>query len=220
MAEEKKHGGGPKTTEGKARSRQNSTRHGLRATSAWLLPDETQEEFDAVEAGWNQQFQPSDFQQQTLVKSLVLNDWLRRRAERWLLTTEAAVIAASGPNPLDWTAEQRQRMELGQRYKGTADRAFHRTLSLLQKLCEERKQAEPAPEIDCTPPEAIIVIEDSQAGDYTDVNNPDAKCKVYTESFLKLVDSIQAAPRSRVLFTVTPNKYPKESFDLGKERQT
>jgi hypothetical protein len=213
MAEKKKHGGGPKTVEGKARSRQNATRHGLRAKVAWLLPDESQEEFDAVEAGWNQQFQPKDFQQQTLVKSLVLNDWLRRRAERWLLATEAAVIAASGPIPLDWTAEQRQRMELGQRYKGTADRAFHRELALLQKLCENNK---PAPkqedQIDRSVPEAIILIDDHQAEEYADVNNPDAERKVYTKSFLALCDRLRGTPpRPRILFTVDETEPPLRS---------
>jgi hypothetical protein len=202
MAEKKKHGGGPKTAEGKARSRQNSTRHGLRAKTAWLLPDESQEELDAVEAGWNEQFQPKDFQQQTLVKALVLNDWLRRRAERWLLTTEAAVIGASGLNPLDWTAEQRQRMELGQRYKGTADRAFHRALGLLQKLCENNEPLPAEEPIDTRPPEAIILIDDDKADQYSDVNNPEAERKVYTKSFLALCDRLRSEkPRMRVLFT-------------------
>jgi hypothetical protein len=134
MAEAKKRGGGPKTPEGRARSSRNSTRHGLRAMKIVLLPDESQEEYDEMVAGWTNQFLPTDYQEQKLVETLILNDWLHRRALRWLLAVEAAVVTADGLDPTQWTSERRHRMELAQRYKNSTERAFHKAWSVLQGL--------------------------------------------------------------------------------------
>ncbi len=84
MAEEKKRGGGPKTTEGWALSSRNATQYGFPATKVLLLPDESQEEYDEMVAGWRKQFQPADYQEEKLVETLILNDWLHRRAFGWL----------------------------------------------------------------------------------------------------------------------------------------
>ena len=48
----KKRGGGPKTAEGKARSRENATRHGLRSGRLRLLGDESAEELAETRANW------------------------------------------------------------------------------------------------------------------------------------------------------------------------
>jgi hypothetical protein len=134
VAERKKRGGGPKTPQGRARSSRNSTRHGLRATKILLLPDESQEEYDEMVAGWTNQFLPADYQEQKLVETLILNDWLHRRALRWLLAVEAAVVTTDGLDPTQWTSERRHRMELAQRYKNSTERAFHKAWSVLQGL--------------------------------------------------------------------------------------
>jgi hypothetical protein len=134
MAEGKKRGGGPKTPHGRARSSRNSLQHGLRATKVQLLPDESQEEYDEMVAGWRKQFLPADYQEEKLVETLILNDWLHRRALRWLLAVEAAVVSADGLDPTQWTSERRHRMELAQRYKNSAERAFHKAWSVVQGL--------------------------------------------------------------------------------------
>jgi Fe2+ or Zn2+ uptake regulation protein len=135
MADEqqRRRGGGPKTPEGKARSSQNSTRHGLRSAEIRLLPWEKQSDYDAVVAGWNEHWQPEDFQEDKLVKALIYNDWMHRRAERWLAEAEAS-IAEEIENPLDWTAEQERKLQLLQRYKTSAERAFYRAWSVLEGL--------------------------------------------------------------------------------------
>jgi hypothetical protein len=142
MAEEKKRGGGPKTPEGRARSSRNATQHGLRATKVLLLPDESQEEYDEMVAGWRKQFLPADYQEEKLVETLILNDWLHRRAFRWLLAIEAAVVSADGPDPTQWTSERRHRMELAQRYKNSAERSFHKAWSVLQGLRKDIMRAD------------------------------------------------------------------------------
>ena len=134
MAERKKRGGGPKTVEGRARSSRNSTQHGLRSTKVVLLKDESREEYDEMVSGWREQFLPADYQEEKLVETLILNDWLHRRALRWLLAVEAAVVDADGPDPIQWTNERRHRMELAQRYKNSTERAFHKAWSVLQGL--------------------------------------------------------------------------------------
>ncbi len=129
-----KRGGGPNTPKGKANSSQNSTKHGLRAKSVLLLPDETQEAYDDVVRGWNERWEPTDYEQEKLVETLIQNDWMHRRAQRWLEATEARIAAEAGVDPVDWTAEQRHKMELMQRYKTTAERAFYRAWSALRGL--------------------------------------------------------------------------------------
>ncbi len=127
-----KRGGGPNTPKGKANSSQNSTKHGVRAKTVVILAEESEEEYEKVVRGWNERWEPTDYEQEKLVETLIQNDWMHRRAQRWLEATEARIVAEAGLDPVDWTAEQRHKMELMQRYKTTAERAFYRAWSALQ----------------------------------------------------------------------------------------
>ncbi len=113
-----------KTPEGKANSSKNALKHGMRAQSVLILPGETQEEYDKVVSGWNEYWEPADYQEEKLVETLIRNDWMHRRAQRWHLAAEAGAVGEDGLGPMDWTAEQRHNMELTQRYKTSAERAF------------------------------------------------------------------------------------------------
>jgi len=124
MAESKKRGGGPKTPNGKANSSQNSTKHGC-TSKVLFLPGENPEDFDAIEAGWRNEFEPDGYQEERLVEILVLNDWWLKRAQRNLDEAEAEVFGDGG----DF-----HRVELMQRYKTTHERAFYRALNALQGL--------------------------------------------------------------------------------------
>ena len=106
----------------------------MRAKSVVILPGETQEDYDRVVSGWNDHWQPADYQEETLVETLILNDWLHKRGQRLQLETEARVIGESGFDPVAWTAEQQRGMELAQRYKTTAERAFYRAWNALRGL--------------------------------------------------------------------------------------
>ncbi len=133
MADENKRGG-PNTPEGREKSSWNSTTHGLRAKKVRLLGDETQDQYDAVVEGWSKQFEPADYQEEKLVETLIFNDWMHQRAQRWLLEGEASMVERFGVDPLHWPGEQRHSLELVQRYKTTAERAFYRSWSALQGL--------------------------------------------------------------------------------------
>lgn len=124
---------GPKTPEGKESSSKNAIKHGCRAKKTLILPDETQEEYDELRNGWLEEFEPEGHQERRLVEKLILNDWLQQRAERWLLQVEAQVVEENA-DPSEWTAEQHHRIELMQRYKTTAERAFYRAWSAVQSL--------------------------------------------------------------------------------------
>jgi len=152
-------GGGPKTDAGKTRSSQNSTKHGLRS-KALILPDETQEQFDEVERGWYEEFEPEGHAETTLVDVLVLNDWLRRRALRRAMEAEAAAVEACGAEPHAWSAEHRHTFELMQRYKTTAERAFYRSWTAVQGF---RKDIMRCKHIDLATREKLARVEDELA---------------------------------------------------------
>src|SRR5690349_18186605 len=66
---------GPRTPEGKAISSQNRLTHGLRSKQV-ILPDEDQEDFDALRDRWLHEFRPDTEASINLVEKLILNDWL------------------------------------------------------------------------------------------------------------------------------------------------
>lgn len=124
-------GGGPKTRAGKQRSSGNSTTHGMRS-NILIMPDEKQSDFDEVQRGWREEFEPEGHAENTLVDALILNDWRRRRALRRVLQAEAAAVEACGNEPHDWSGEYRHTFELMQRYKTTEERAFCRSWNAVQ----------------------------------------------------------------------------------------
>ncbi len=128
--ETKKRGGGPKTPEGKARASQNSTKHGMCTRHRLVLEDETLDDYNRHYDGWLYDFPTESFTQRELLEQVILNAWLMKRATRRGIDLEATVSS----NPADWTAEQEHKLELMQRYKGAAERAFYRSLAVLRQL--------------------------------------------------------------------------------------
>ncbi len=107
---------------------------GCMRTSVVVLPQESEEEYQKAVRGWNDYWQPADYQEEKLVETLILNDWLHRRAQRWQLAAEARVMGENGPDPMDWPAEQQRKLEAAQRFKAAAERAFFRAWSALRGL--------------------------------------------------------------------------------------
>ena len=120
MDEEGKRGGGPKTPEGKAKSSENSAKHGMRAKQFRLAADETQEEYDEHRANWWAQLGPESFLEEQMMNQLILNHWLMLRGNRRYL--EAQIEG------------DRHEIELMQRYKTTAERAFYRSWAVVRQL--------------------------------------------------------------------------------------
>ncbi len=120
MGEEKKRGGGPKTPEGKAKSSENSAKHGMRAKQFRLAADETQEEYDEHRANWWAQLGPESFLEEQMMNQLILNHWLMLRGNRRYLEAEIE--------------GDRHEIELMQRYETTAERAFYRSWAVVRQL--------------------------------------------------------------------------------------
>jgi hypothetical protein len=71
---------GPVTEEGKSIASQNSLKHGL-TSSRVVLPGESQEEYDRLEAAFMNRFKPHDELEQELVHEMASARWRLRRIE-------------------------------------------------------------------------------------------------------------------------------------------
>lgn len=150
--------GGPRTPEGKLRSRQNAVTHGCSAHTIQFLPDEDPREYDEIAAHWLEKLHPLDQAEHELVIRVAKSAWRARRAEHNLEKVEAArqqpPAAAkavennsSDANPstsaIDWTDEHHRQYERFQRYYTAELNRFHKALQTfwqLRKSCQgERK---------------------------------------------------------------------------------
>jgi hypothetical protein len=77
------HSCGPRTPEGKARSRLNALKHGMRAATP-VLPGEDADAFDARLQRWTADLAPRDDVEQFLVRRAVQLSWQLERADRAL----------------------------------------------------------------------------------------------------------------------------------------
>ena len=72
---------GPKTPEGKERTRFNGLIHGLRAESA-VLPGEDQGKFDQLLEKFSAVWKPRDHMEKSLVEQIAVNQWKLARIDR------------------------------------------------------------------------------------------------------------------------------------------
>ena len=144
--------GGPKTTEGKERTRTNSLKHGLTSATLVVLPEEDPKEYDELLRGFRASFHPASDIEDALVLRLAQAHWrgLRSRSvESGMLKLSAKVQRdlarkffencrehldlheAIGVSFLDTPPEQWQ-MYL--RYDAALSREFFKTLDTLTRL--------------------------------------------------------------------------------------
>src|SRR5215471_9480802 len=93
---------GPRTTQGKERSKRNALKHGIFSQAA-LLKDESRAEYDALLNDLRENLQPEGALEEALVEKLALGTWRLRR----LIIAETAEIQ-NAIGFLAWGAEQRQ----------------------------------------------------------------------------------------------------------------
>lgn len=93
---------GPRTTEGKERSKHNALKHGIFSKVA-LLKDESRTEYDALLNGLRENLQPEGTLEEILVEKLALCAWRLRR----LIIAETAEIQRSIEFQ-SWNAVERQ----------------------------------------------------------------------------------------------------------------
>ena len=93
---------GPRTRQGKERSKHNALKHGVFSKQV-VLPDESDAEFHALLDGLRNDFQPEGTLEDVLVEKLAALFWRNRR----LIIAESAEIQ-KGVKFLAWDKEQRQ----------------------------------------------------------------------------------------------------------------
>ena len=93
---------GPRTTQGKERSKHNALKHGILSKVA-LLKDESRAEYDSLQNGLRENLQPEGTLEEILVEKLALCAWRLRR----LIIAETAEIQTSIEFQ-SWNAVERQ----------------------------------------------------------------------------------------------------------------
>ena len=120
---------GPRTPEGKARSAQNSFRHGLTSRQV-VAPGESQQEFDDLQSAILAEHAPATPTENEMVEELAACAWRLRRARR----IEAGNLEKIGTPEFDRIL----------RYIGSIERAWSRAVRELTTARKERLAAEEA----------------------------------------------------------------------------
>src|SRR3954471_3495512 len=92
---------GPVTGEGKARSSQNATKHGIFSKKV-IVEGESQEEFEQLAESINARWSPATEEEQEAVRELIHLRWRIRRAS----TVETTLLTASSEGDLSNTAKE------------------------------------------------------------------------------------------------------------------
>ena len=126
---------GPRTIMGKARSSQNSLRHGL-ASGTLLIHGEDPEEFALLLQGLIDEWSPATPTEKIQVENMARHQWLVERAcllqSKILTTVDVAALPPSFAVML--------------RYQTTNERAFVRAQKTLEAMQQTRKQQDAPPE--------------------------------------------------------------------------
>jgi len=170
---------GPRTPEGKSRSSQNASKHGLTARELVIAPGE-QQEFEDLHASFHADVQPQGAIQQTLFNELVAAAWNLRRVR----LMEAEPRIQDNPNELDRLARHHTRIE----------RSFYRSLKELKALQTNAvlHASLPAPLRKNAPPLASAT-EISKRTQYLDQHDP-----LIGRSFLKMFQDIPPPQAAKI----------------------
>ena len=120
---------GPRTPEGKIRSSQNASKHGLTAREVIIAAGE-QEEFDDLLANYQADVKPQGAIQQTLFNQLVAAAWNLRRIGRM----ESALCAGASYKDLLANHDLQHQLDQLARHQRRLERCFHRCLKELKTL--------------------------------------------------------------------------------------
>ncbi len=123
------HSTGPSSSAGKARSAQNSFKHGLYSKQL-ILPGEDPAAFDELRASLRLEHQPANTTEEILVDELAQSFWrMRRFRELEVHAWSPELLSGSMDNGM---------MTLIARSMASAERSFHKSLTALQKLQRSR----------------------------------------------------------------------------------
>jgi hypothetical protein len=107
-----------------------------------ILPDESQEDFDRLAAGWRAEYGDDGQATTSLLERVIQNDWFLQRAERRYMEEEAELAAKAGVSAVGWSEEQHHKLELFLRYKTGAERSFYRAFHSLRGLRKDKIKEE------------------------------------------------------------------------------
>jgi len=125
---------GPRTSDGKARVRQNALQHGL-CSDFPRMCDEKLEEIHQLIAILREEHQPVDATEEILVNKMAEHFWTAKRASFYLARQMDVVDAGAGGVNVSL-------LSVMLRYQSTADRAYYKALAELRKLQKERQLRE------------------------------------------------------------------------------
>jgi hypothetical protein len=123
------HSTGPRTPEGKTRSSQNASKHGLTAREVIIAAGE-QEEFDDLLANYRADVKPQGAIQQTLFNQLVAAAWNLRRIGRM----ESELCGQASIQDLLSNHDLQNQLDRLARHQTRIERCFHRCLKELKTL--------------------------------------------------------------------------------------
>lgn len=132
---------GPRTPEGKQKSKYNATRHGI-FCKVPVLEGESQAEFDALWTGLRNDRQPVGELEELLVEMLVTDFWRLRR----LIVFDAKANIEKGIDLFG--LDQRPDRDLLLRYESTLNRGIDRALAQLERFQRMRLGQPVPPRID------------------------------------------------------------------------
>jgi hypothetical protein len=149
---------GPRSAEGKARSRRNALRHGLAARTLVVAPWEDEAEFAEFAADLRADLAPDGAVEEALAQRVVLCAWrLERicRIEADLLAGEGAAIAAAVGTGIAPVGAWPEEMAALARYEGTLDRALERSMKMLRER-QKLRRADDLPEAPADVPAEVM----------------------------------------------------------------
>jgi hypothetical protein len=145
-----RHGGGPKTPEGKRRSSLNAIKHGF-FSNLVLLSNESELDYEIHKTSYEQRFEPADHVERDVLDQLVAASWRLRRA--WGMETTAFETAMQDENPIPGEATDQDLCQAMKQlltkttflanlshHESRLARQFHRNLRTLTELRAHRKK--------------------------------------------------------------------------------
>ena len=131
---------GPRTTEGKAASSQNSTRHGLTA-KAVVIKGENANDYEQFHAEMLAYYEPDGPKEAYFANEVIENAWRLRRAHRIEAQTFDRNLK-DGASLGDAFQDNAKEFDRVRRYITSIERAFYRALRELEELQAARWEGE------------------------------------------------------------------------------
>ena len=123
---------GPRTPEGKQKSSQNATKHGC-CSRQLLLPDEDPAAWEALKAGWLQEYEAVNHAALSLILQTAEAQWMLVRAHNQFSQTQYAIYQEQ-PECRLWTETHHKLYSKFQRYLTAAQNTFQRAFQAIERL--------------------------------------------------------------------------------------